>query len=150
VAHTGRGDTHYAGDGCMPDHAEELAGLRLRPGDQPLPAAGRGPFMHDLLLADLRRNDHGSPAAVVESMCADVEARRQLGITRYGRALQAHNGRNARQDGYDEMLDFLVYALQVMQEVPVGSTWAARASSSYDTVLQVATTWRTRMLEDST
>jgi hypothetical protein len=122
------------------------AGFRLRPGDQPLPAAGRGPFMHDLLIADLKRCYRGS--GVLKLMCADVEDRRQLGITRYGKALQAHNGRNARQDGYDELLDFLVYALQVRQEALPGSAEARLTAWAYKTVLQVAVTWKTSMLTE--
>lgn len=119
---------------------------RLRPGDQPLPAAGRGPFMHDLLIADLRRTC--PEPDILDYMCADVEARRQLGITRYGKALQAHNGRNAWQDGYDELSDFLVYALQAREEALAGSTGAAFLIQAYDTVLAVAVAWKTQMLEE--
>jgi hypothetical protein len=101
--------------------------------------------MHDLLIADLKRV-YGS-SDVLELMCADVEARRQLGITRYGRALQAHNGRDARQDGYDELQDFLVYALQALHEAPPGSAGAELASWAYDTVLDVAVAWKKGMLQ---
>jgi len=32
---------------------------------------------------------------------ADIEARRQVGVQRYGTALQAHNGRDALRDAYE-------------------------------------------------
>jgi hypothetical protein len=103
--------------------------------------------MHDLLIADLRRV-YGE-SAVIESLCADVEARRQLGIARYGKALQAHNDRDALQDGYDELQDFLVYALQALQEAPPGSAQAELASWAYDTVLEVAVAWKKTVLEEN-
>ncbi len=77
--------------------------------------------MHDLLITDIRQHLGGS--AIAETMCADVEARRQLGISRYAKALQAHNGRDALRDGYDEMLDYLVYAIQFIREANSGECW---------------------------
>lgn len=77
--------------------------------------------MHDVLAADLRQAF--PDAGITGSMCADVEARRQLGISRYAKALQACNGRDALRDGYDEILDFLVYAIQFMQEANSGECW---------------------------
>ena len=64
--------------------------LRQRPGDQPLPKANRGPSIHKMVIAD-------------------IEARMELGISRYGVALQAHNGRDVLQDIYEEILDAAVY-----------------------------------------
>jgi hypothetical protein len=56
-----------------------------------------------------------------------------------------HNNRDARQDGYDELLDFLAYALQVLQETPPGSADAVRAGRAYDIVRAVAAAWRDDM-----
>lgn len=72
-------------------------GLRQRPGDQPLPIPNDSPLIHDLVAADL-------------------EAPKQLGISRYGQALQAGNGRNALLDAYEEMLDQAVYLKQRLVE----------------------------------
>lgn len=72
-------------------------GLRLRPGDQPLPVPNDNPGVHSMLIAD-------------------IEARRDLGIKRYGVALQAGNGRDALRDAYEEALDLSVYLRQAIEE----------------------------------
>jgi len=46
----------------------------------------------------------------------DIRARRELGIQRYGTALQAHNGRDALRDAYEEALDLAMYLRQVIEE----------------------------------
>lgn len=71
--------------------------LRQREGDQPLPVEGLSPPIHDL--------------------CAqDIQARKQLGIKRYGRALQAGNGRDGLRDAYEELLDACAYLRQLLWE----------------------------------
>ena len=72
-------------------------GLRLRPGDQPLPVPNDNPSVHSMLMAD-------------------IEARRELGVRRYGVALQAGNGRDALRDAYEEILDCAVYLRQAIEE----------------------------------
>lgn len=47
---------------------------------------------------------------------ADLVLRRQLGIERYGTALQPHNGRDALQDAYEEALDLACYLKQAILE----------------------------------
>jgi hypothetical protein len=47
---------------------------------------------------------------------ADIEARRQVGIGRYGTALQPHNGRDALRDAYEESLDLACYLRQAIAE----------------------------------
>jgi hypothetical protein len=46
----------------------------------------------------------------------DVAKRRAVGIERYGTPLQAHNGRDALQDAYDEALDLVMYLRQMIEE----------------------------------
>lgn len=71
--------------------------MRQRPGDQPLPVP----------------ND----SLDVQSMViADIERRREVGIERYGTPLQAHNGRDALRDAYEEALDLACYLRQVLAE----------------------------------
>lgn len=59
------------------------------------------------------RNDHPSIQGLVR---ADLEAREQVGIQRYGTALQPHNGRDALRDAYEEALDLACYLRQAMVE----------------------------------
>jgi hypothetical protein len=74
-----------------------------REGDtQPLPIGNDRPSMHD-------------------EMAKDLEARKQLGIKRYGQPLQPLNGREAVQDAYEESLDMSVYLRQLKYE---HSVWA--------------------------
>ena len=46
----------------------------------------------------------------------DMEDRRQTGIKKYGTPLQAHNGRDALIDLYQELLDAVVYTRQLILE----------------------------------
>jgi hypothetical protein len=78
-------------DGTQPERAD-------REGDsQPLPT----------------RNDHPD---VQSAVIADIQARRDVGIARYGTPLQPFNGRNALQDLYEELLDAACYAKQKLVE----------------------------------
>jgi hypothetical protein len=53
----------------------------------------------------------------VQSMViADIRRRREVGIERYGTALQPHNGRDALRDAYEEALDLACYLRQAMAE----------------------------------
>lgn len=72
-------------------------GLRLRPGDQPLPTEGQ--------------------ENVQDALIEHIQQRKALGIQRYGRALQTFNGRNAPQDLLDELLDGATYAMQIQMEM---------------------------------
>jgi hypothetical protein len=47
---------------------------------------------------------------------ADMEARRRMGIAKYGTPVQAGNGRRALVDAYDEVLDQAVYLRQEIEE----------------------------------
>jgi len=47
---------------------------------------------------------------------ADLEEREQVGIQRYGTPLQAHNGRDALVDAYQEALDLAAYLRQAIEE----------------------------------
>lgn len=58
-------------------------------------------------------NSHPSIQSLVR---ADLEQREQVGIQRYGTALQPHNGRDALRDAYEEALDLACYLKQAMVE----------------------------------
>lgn len=74
-----------------------MADLRHRPGDQPLPVPNGQPDIQSQVIAD-------------------IAARRELGIQRYGTALQPHNGRDALRDAYEEAIDLAMYLKQALVE----------------------------------
>jgi len=71
--------------------------LRQRPGDQQLPVPNDLPDIQSQVIADIRE-------------------RRELGIKRYGTALQPHNGRDALRDAYEEAIDLAMYLKQAIVE----------------------------------
>lgn len=77
--------------------SDDRVATRTRAGDQPLPQAVGGPSMQDLVLAD-------------------IEARKALGIQRYGQLLQAHDGRDNLKDLYEELLDAAIYCRKAIYE----------------------------------
>lgn len=56
---------------------------------------------------------------IADLVIEDMKARKELGIERYGVALQSFNGRNALQDAYEEQLDQIIYTKQWMIEKEV-------------------------------
>ncbi|GAB1642557.1 hypothetical protein [Krasilnikovia sp. MM14-A1259] len=58
-------------------------------------------------------NDRPSILALVR---ADLEERERVGVQRYGTPLQAHNGRDALVDAYQEALDLAAYLRQAIAE----------------------------------
>lgn len=82
------------GERFAPPALPERAG---RAGDiNPLPGEGAGDMIGELI--------------------AELEARRALGVKRYGRALQAFNGRDPFRDAADELLDQHAYLTQIRHE----------------------------------
>lgn len=53
---------------------------------------------------------------IVDLVIQDMQARKQLGIERYGMPLQAFNGRNSVQDAYEEGMDKIFYMKQWLTE----------------------------------
>lgn len=64
---------------------------------EPPPVKNDRPAVWDLVIDDMRTRDH-------------------VGAQRYGTRLQSCNGRNARTDHYQELLDAVVYARQDLEE----------------------------------
>lgn len=53
---------------------------------------------------------------VQDMVVADIEARKKVGIERYGTVLQPFNGRSALMDAYQEALDLAIYLRQLLYE----------------------------------
>jgi hypothetical protein len=62
--------------------------------------------------APKRNNGQSIWRLVIRDMCE----REKLGIQRYGTPLQAHNGRDALVDLYQELLDACAYIRQAIEE----------------------------------
>lgn len=71
--------------------------IKQREGDQVLPTINERPFVQDEVIGD-------------------IEARKQIGIKRYGTPLQPMNGRDALLDLYEELVDAAIYLRQVRIE----------------------------------
>lgn len=54
--------------------------------------------------------------AIVDLVIQDMVERKAIGIERYGTPLQAHNGRDAMVDAYQEALDLCMYLRQAIEE----------------------------------
>lgn len=65
--------------------------------EQPLPEGNDNLLIHDLV-------------------SKDIQKRKEVGIKRYGQALQANNGRDGLLDAYEEVLDASVYLRQELEE----------------------------------
>jgi len=65
---------------------------------EPDPIPNDSPSMHDLVIEDLKE-------------------RKQFGLDKYNTTLQAFNGRRARIDKYQELLDAVVYSKQEIEEI---------------------------------
>ncbi|HHC6468730.1 TPA: hypothetical protein ACN359_002085 [Vibrio parahaemolyticus] len=55
-------------------------------------------------------------ACVVPEVMKDLTDRLAKGVQTYGKPLQTHNGRDALQDAYEEVLDLACYLKQLMME----------------------------------
>ena len=82
--------------------------------EQPLPIKNQNKPIVDLIVKDLSHFQDVAAPAIIE----DLWKRKALGISRYGRALQAHNGRDAFRDAYEEAMDLCVYLRQLVEETP--------------------------------
>jgi hypothetical protein len=90
--------------------------IRCRPGDQPLPLPGSGPSMHDLVCDDIVARWGGLTVTDAGVVIASLQARKRLGLERYGEPLRAGNGRDAARDLREEIEDAVVYCRQLIEE----------------------------------
>jgi hypothetical protein len=77
--------------------------------DQPTPVKNDRPCIQDMVIADM-------------------EARKAVGLKRYGTLLQPFNGRDALRDLYEELLDAAQYVRQEIEERDARTTVAGPAS----------------------
>jgi hypothetical protein len=90
AGHDGTDWMHENGEHYWSEGAALQEPTKQREGDQPLPVI----------------NDHPSIQSMV---IADIEKRIEIGIQRYGTALQPNNGRDMLLDAYEEAMDLCIY-----------------------------------------
>ncbi len=91
--------------------------------DQPPPNPNSKPAIWPLVIKDIERVGCGGISTRVRPLLiADMGARHELGIERYGTPLQPFNGRDALIDAYQEALDLCAYMKQAAEERPNEAT----------------------------
>lgn len=81
--------------------------------DQPLPEPGKEP-VHKHVAYGI--TDWKVPEPVKWAVLRGLLGRLALGVAKYGRPLESGNGRDALTDAWEEALDALVYADQMVLE----------------------------------
>ena len=123
---------HIQGPACVDWRERGVPERAGREGDsQPLPKVLgtcdlSSPAHRDFIQGGYHHNPHQKSSAcfnwrematdVQQAVIADINARRELGIKRYGQALQPNNGRDGLQDAYEEAIDLCMYLKQVLLE----------------------------------
>ncbi|HFQ5360115.1 hypothetical protein [Vibrio vulnificus] len=72
--------------------------------------------MSEMLQEQPQPNLAANSIAVVPEVMKDLTDRLAKGVNTYGTPLMTHNGRNALQDLYEELLDAACYVKQLMME----------------------------------
>ncbi|EML0342161.1 hypothetical protein V9657_002563 [Vibrio vulnificus] len=72
--------------------------------------------MSETLQEQPQPNLTANSTAVVPEVMKDLTDRLAKGVQTYGTPLMTHNGRNALQDLYEELLDAACYVKQLMME----------------------------------
>lgn len=79
---------------------------------QPAPIKNENRAIQDLVIEDLQTWVSNARWRVI----GDIQARKEVGLQRYGTLLQAYNGRDALMDAYQEALDLAQYLKQAIVE----------------------------------
>jgi hypothetical protein len=108
---------------------------------EPAPIKNDRPAIQDLVIADLRQRTGTAPRAYAGLVAADIEERKAQGLAKYGTLLQAHNGRNAIVDAYQEALDAVQYLKQANEE-------GAELDFLYERAIELALWLRATLSED--
>ena len=90
----------------------------MNPADvvQQMPEKNDRPAIQDLVIASLRDLPTVYDDVTRNAVIADIEARKAIGLKKYGTLLQAFNGRDALVDAYQEALDLMQYLRQAVEE----------------------------------
>lgn len=86
--------------------------------DQPPPKKSASPAVWPLITEYITNllDDRLAGGPVARLLLSDATERHRIGCERYGTPLQAHNGRDALVDCYQEQLDAMAYSRQWYEE----------------------------------
>ncbi len=111
--------------GEWPSVDATIPGTRPQPAPTP-DARSRDVLPHAVELATTWMHDSAAVGLVTTALAAlgmpssavvaGLNARAAAGVAKYGRPLQTHNGRDAREDARQELLDALMYLAQAEME----------------------------------
>lgn len=103
--------------------SDEIKGVDLKPGEVPAPPPPlrSRPLNDPPVQLKQRKGDQPLPTPndeldIQSRVITDIKERREVGIKRYGTALQPNNGRDALQDAYEEAIDLCMYLKQLIVE----------------------------------
>lgn len=88
---------------------------------QPEPTKNDGPSIHDLMINDIKHGLMGVGRIIDTArgqMIDEIRERKRYGLNKYGTILQANNGRDAKKDAGEEIIDLLAYIRQGLEEDP--------------------------------
>lgn len=122
-----------------PEHARPRA---ANPASTPQPAPKRGgKVVLEFVLESLRETLYEQHHAIIQ----DLEDRAAEGLKKYGTYLETFNGRDPLMDGYQEILDLLMYAKQYeLEQLEAGVNWVS-AEAPFWKALQLAVSIKSRL-----
>ncbi|ADD80857.1 gp071 [Rhodococcus phage ReqiDocB7] len=122
--------------------SDDREGLQA-PDAEPDPVHNDNISCHDIVIAGMYLRTFGAAQTghsdIQAAFIADMKARKEFGLKKYGTALQPHNGRNAIKDAYDEAMDLCVYLAQ-------GQTEGVELRETLDKVVSIAVSLKARLM----
>lgn len=113
--------------------------MKQREGDQPLPVIHEDVLdIQSRVIQDIISEEYVSHNRAASKLISDITERRELGIARYGTALQPNNGRDALRDAYEEAIDLCMYLKQLIVERQMSRGFAGPLEIAYQQALVLA------------
>jgi len=113
--------------------------MKQREGDQPLPTITEGVLdIQSRVIQDIISETYIAHDRSASKLITDITERREVGITRYGTALQPNNGRDALRDAYEEAIDLCMYLKQMIVERQMARGVAGTLEIAYQQALLLA------------
>lgn len=91
----------------------------INPSRQPKPISNEHPYIKDLVIDDIKKLNNTDE--YIHGVIADINAKAEIGRSKYGTYLQPFNGRNAIVDLYQELIDAAKYARLALFEDPANN-----------------------------